>query len=332
MKHALVTGASGFIGLELCRRLRGQGVRVRAQMRRARAAPGPWDEVVSADLAEGSLPAACLEGVDSLFHLAGKVHALSERMDDEEEYRRVNVDGTRLLLEAARRAGCRRFVFLSSVQAMGETASARLDEGSEPHPATAYGRSKLAAEALVLDPALSPPHACCLRPPLVYGPGQKGNLQRMIRAVDQGLFPPLPETGNRRSMVHVQDVVDAAVLAAAHPGARGRTYIVTDGRAYSSREILDAIRGSLRRRVPRWHVPLGALRFLARAGDVVGRLRGRRFVFDSDALEKLIGSAWYSSERISRELGFRASRGFLEALPEIIADYKGGRGAGGPLR
>ena len=293
-------------------------------MRRAWTGPGPWSEVVSADLGEALLPATCLDGVDTVFHLAGKVHALSERMGDDEEYRRVNVEGTRLLLEGARRAGSRRFVFLSSVQAMGETAAGCLDEAAEPHPATAYGRSKLAAEALVLDGSLGPSHTCCLRPPLVYGPGQKGNLHRMIRAVDHRFFPPLPETGNRRSMVHVQDVVEAALLAARRDEAGGRTYIVTDGRAYSSREIFDAIRRVLSRSSPRWHVPLWTLHVLARVGDGVGWLRGRRFVFDSDALEKLVGSAWYSSERISRELGYRPSRSFLEALPEIIADYKTG--------
>jgi UDP-glucose 4-epimerase len=232
------------------------------------------------------------------------------------------VDGTRRLLQAARAASVERFIFLSSVQAMGDTAATCVDETAPSRPATPYGRSKLEAEGLVLDEKNGLPHAVCLRPPLVYGPGQKGNLDRMIRAVDRGLFPPLPDVGNKRSMVHVHDVIDAVLLAAARPEANRRCYIVTDGRAYSSREIHSAIAGSLGKAMPSWHVPLGALRAMARGGDWIGRVQGRRFMFDSEALEKLVGSAWYSSERISRELGFRATLDLTQALPEIVSLYR----------
>ncbi len=318
LRCVLVTGATGFIGRALCGRLREEGVHVRALARRE--AEGPWDEAVRADLATGALPGDCLAGVDTIFHLAAKVHALGDRSREEESYRRLNVDGTALLLEKAREAGVRRFIFFSSVQAMGEETPACLDETTEPKPVTPYGRSKLEAERLVLaSNVLS--HLVCLRFPLVYGPGHKGNLSRMVAAIDRGLFPPLPPVANRRSMIHVRDVVAAALLAARRPEANGRCYIVTDGRTYSSREIEDAIRRALGRRVPRWHVPLLALRLLARGGDALERIRGRRVLFDSSTLQKLVGSAWYSSERIQRELGYRPSVSLLEALPEIVSDH-----------
>jgi len=283
---------------------------------------GPWDESFAVDLGREAPLRNSLAGVQAVFHLAGKVHDLAECTPDPGEYARVNLDGTRRLLEAARAAAVERFVFLSSVQAMGDTASACADETSTPHPATGYGRSKLEAEGLVLNESNGLPHAVCLRPPLVYGPGQKGNLDRMIRAVDRGLFPPLPDIGNKRSMVHVRDVVDAVLLAATRPQANRRCYIVTDGRAYSSREIHGAIADALGKRMPPWHVPLAALRAMARAGDLIGRVGGRRFIFDSAALEKLVGSAWYSSERISGELGFQATTDFAQALPEIVSLYR----------
>jgi nucleoside-diphosphate-sugar epimerase len=125
----------------------------------------------------------------------------------------------------------------------------------------------------------------------------------------------------------VANAVEAACLAAARPAASGQTYIVTDGRPYSSRELYELICKGLGRAIPGWNVPLPVLRGLARAGDVIGRVRRRRFFFDSDALEKLIGSAWYSSEKISRELGYRPSVTFEEALPELVAWYRAADGS-----
>lgn len=206
---------------------------------------------------------------------------------------------------------------------MGEGDGRCLDESFDGQPETPYGRSKLEAERATLEfGRRSGLHVACLRLPLVYGPGTKGNLFRMIAAIDRGIFPSLPESGNHRSMVHVADVVQAAVLAAETPAANGQCYIVTDGGTYSTRELYLLICRGLGRTVPPWRVPLWALRVAAVAGDAIGKVLGRRFVFESDALEKLIGSAWCSSGKISRELGYKATRRFEDALPEIIGPYR----------
>jgi len=313
---ALITGASGFIGRVLCQQLREQGVQVRAGMRQV--AEGPWDEVVLFDLATQKLPADALAGVDTVFHLGGKAHALSETRQDEEEYFRINTEGAGALLEAAKSAGVRRFVFISSVKAMGEGGDVCQDETVSCHPETPYGKSKLAAERLVLEGGYVP-EPVVLRLSMVYGASRKGNLPRMIEAVAKGRFPPLPEVGNRRSMVHVEDVVQAALLAAGKPAAVGQTYIVTDGQGCSTRQLYEWICEALDKPVPAWTIPTGLLKVLAKVGDGFGRVRGRRFVFDSDALDKLIGSACYSSEKIERELGFCARQRLRSALPEVVA-------------
>ncbi len=207
-----------------------------------------------------------------------------------------------------------RFVFFSSVKALGE---AMLDENCGIPPETAYGRSKRKAEELVLNGGYVP-HPCVLRLSMVYGPGSKGNLVRMIEAVVKRRFPPLPRMQNRRSMVHVEDVVQAALLAVEKPEAAGRTYIVTDGQAYSTRQIYEWISEALERPVPSWGIPLVMLKWVARGGDLAGRIRGRRVGFDTDALQKLIGSAWYGSGNIEQELEFLPVRNLRESLPEII--------------
>jgi len=154
---------------------------------------------------------------------------------------------------------------------------------------------------------------------MVYGPGVKGNLPRMIEAVAGNRFPPLPETGNKRSLVHVDDVVEAAILAAEKPVAAGQIYIVTDGRPCSTRQMYEWICLALDKPVPKWQVPMALLKAMAMTGDILGRVRGRRFIFDTDALHKLIGSAWYSSGKMERELGFVPKYDLQGSLPSIIS-------------
>lgn len=325
MKNVLVTGASGFIGRHLVKRLARDGHTVRALVRERRSArdlPGGFDIAIG-DVRDSQAMQAAVDGCDTVFHTAGKTHALTELQSDEETYRAVNVDGTRIVLDAAVAGGAERFVFFSSVKAMGEGDSRCLDASFDGRPKTPYGRSKLEGERVALEIGRrTGVHVACLRLPLVYGPGNKGNLFRMIQAVDRGVFPPLPEIGNRRSMVHVVDVVEAALLAAETPAANGQCYIVTDGSAYSTRELYVLICRGLGKAIPFWHVPVWILRMAAKGGDAIGKAMGKRFVFDSDALDKLLGSAWYSSERISRELGYKPVIRIEKALPELIGWYR----------
>ena len=192
-----------------------------------------------------------------------------------------------------------------------------LDESCVALPDTPYGQSKLAAEKLVLQGGYVP-HPVAIRPCLVYGPTPKGNLEKMIAAVRCGRFPPLPEVGNKRSMVHIDDVIAAALLAAEHPGAQGQVFIAADDAPFSTRQLFEWMCEACGRGVPRWSVPLWVLRLLGRVGDLIGRIRGRRFVFDSDALAKLTGSAWYSSAKLQRELGWKPRHTLRETLPEMM--------------
>ncbi|MDQ3663497.1 MAG: NAD-dependent epimerase/dehydratase family protein, partial [Actinomycetota bacterium] len=190
-------------------------------------------------------------------------------------------------------------------------------------PRTPYGRSKAAAERLVLAVGQEHEmHTCNIRPVLVYGPGVKGNLHKMLRAVDKRRFPPLPEVHNRRSLIYVGDVARALLLAAEHPGAAGQTFVVTDGVEYSTRQLYEAVAGALGRAVPPVSAPLWSLRALARAGDGAGRLIGRRTPIDTPALGRLVESAWYSSDRIRDELGYEPLSTFDTALPEMVAHYR----------
>ncbi len=316
---ALVSGASGFIGPSLCRRLKVAGWHVRAIMRRPM--PGPWDASVLVDLGREPVPLKTLADVDCVFHLAGKAHALAQGSGADEEYRLANCQSTLDLLAASRAQGVRGFVYFSSVKAIGKGDGPGSNPGFEPACLSPYGRSKRAAEDAVLASG-AVPHPVVLRPSLVYGPNPKGYLELLIRAVRAGWFPPLPDLGNARSMVHRDDLVEAALRCTLDPRARGQTYVVTDGTPYSTRQIYEFILASLGRRVPGWTLPPGLLRVAALGGDALGRMRGRRFVFDSAVLDKLIGSALYDGGQICRELGFAPYRHLGESMAEIVASTR----------
>ena len=314
MKNVLVTGASGFIGSQLCEHLQNQGYKVRT-LTRSPSAVG--DENWAMDLAADPCPPGLCSGIDIVFHLAGKAHALAENQQDENTYRQINTAGTQKLLEAAQKSQVKAFVFFSSVKAVGDNCLQPMDETVNTPADSPYGLSKYAAEQLVLKGGYVS-HPVVIRPSMVYGNSRKGNLPRMISAIRRGLFPPLPELHNRRSMIHVADVVSAAILAAESPQAAGQIYILTDNQNYSTRQLYDLIRTNLGKPPVKWTVPLQFLKTLGMLGSAIGRLTGRRFIIDNDSLQKLTGSACYSSAKITKELGFYPQQTLQQSLPEIM--------------
>ena len=191
-----VSGSGGFIGGRLVRALTS-------------------DSLQLIPLGRGVLPEP-KDGIDTIFHCAGYAHAFSSlSTDDAAMHWQGNFECTRNLVDAAGKAGVQRFVFLSSVKAMAELGNSLIDEGFLGEPETAYGQSKRSAELAVIEAGKRyGMHVVNLRLAMVYGSGGRGNLERMGRLVRRGLFPPLPETGNHRSLVHVDDVVSAMRVVA----------------------------------------------------------------------------------------------------------------------
>jgi nucleoside-diphosphate-sugar epimerase len=124
------------------------------------------------------------------------------------------------------------------------------------------------------------------------------------------------------STCHSETPYGKSGQAAGKIEAIGQTYLVTDGQPYSTRELYEWIFQVLGKPVPAWRIPEVVLRVLAKIGDAIGALRGRRFMFDSDTLEKLAGSAWYSSQKIEQEQGFRAKYHLQDSLPDIIKSLR----------
>lgn len=311
----LVTGATGFLGPRLCERLRSEGERVVGMGRQRQ--DGPWDDFLEFDLVADAFGQSALQGITTIFHLASKAHSVAETGADAASYRPVIVDGTRKLVEAARKKGIKRFIYVSSIKAMGEgnppeLPLAAMDE-SWPHtPQSPYGQAKAEAERIVMDAGFA--HAVVLRPVMIFGPGEKGNLPRLVQAIQRGRFPPLPENGNKRSMIHIDDVVEFALRAATYPIAAGKTYILSNPNPLSTRELYNMIREALGLEPWCWSIPFFLLRGAALSGTLLGSLLKRKMPLDRQTLGKLTGSAWYTAARAEGELDYTACHSVKEWL------------------
>jgi len=318
MKHVLVTGASGFIGWRLCQRLVDDGCIVRALLRTPQE--GPWQESVLGDLEH--LPDDLMQGIDTVFHLAGKVHALQPTWQDDEEQFRINAGGTRRLVALADSAQVKRLGYFSSLSIFGMPPKGQsYDENGALDYQNIYGLSKYYTECNYIFSGNDIPHVTVLRPAMVYGPSCKGNMNRMIEAILKGRFPSIPQGYGFRSMVHVDDVVEAALLVASRDEAAGEAFNLTDGSAYSSRQLYDWISYQLGKTPSRWTMPVWLFRLMAFVGDAIGIVFGKRFIFDSSTFQKLFANARYSSGKIEKVLGFHPKHRLQESLPDIVKEY-----------
>ena len=298
MTKYLVTGSTGFIGNKLTKHLAEMKVLVRILSRKNQSNY----ETVVCDLQSDVIPDDALDNIDTVFHLAGFAHDMRDASKIADLYYKVNVSATVQLANLAVKSGVKRFVFVSSVKAGGNPPLGTCaNEKDQKNTEDVYGKTKREAELKLLEIGKdSGMHVSIIRPSLVYGPNVKGNLQLMLSGVRAGWFPPLPETGNRRSMIHVDDLVRAILLIAEDKQANGEIFIATDGTPHSSREIYSVICNITGKPVPKWSVPKFLFNLIALTSPKI-----------KYKVDKLLGDECYSSEKLEA-LGFKSKRTLKE--------------------
>jgi len=282
-----LTGSTGFIGRHLLRELPKRGYRLRVLLRRPTSLPTNTASAVIGDIARPQNMAAALQDVDAVIHSAGLAHAMSGIPED--DYRVINTEATINLARAAKRAGAKRFVFLSSIRAQcGPSADDVQTEALEPRPTDAYGRSKLAAERGLAELDID---WVALRATLAYGPGVKGNMAELMRLARLPWPLPLGGLRARRSLLAVENLLAAVETVLTTPQALRRPLIVADPRAVTVADMIAAMRGGLGRRPGVFSVPpaLLALSFHAAGKDYVYERLSGALVADPSAL---MGLGW----------------------------------------
>jgi UDP-glucose 4-epimerase len=322
LRRVVVTGATGFIGGPLCAELAARGVEVVAAGRR-RPISGSV-EWVRVDLPK-DVPERAFEGVDTVFHLAGRAHALGRSQDDAEAHDAVNREGTRAVARAAGAAGVGRLILMSSVKAMRAPGRERVREDDSGFPSDPYGLSKRLGEQEAVEAgARNDMEVVILRPALVYGPGVKGNLAHLLELIQAGRRLPLPRVDNRRSLVGLTDLLRCCFLSAQSRAAAGRTYVLTDGEVYSTERIIRALADAAGTdALPKARVPAPVLGMAARLGDRAERITGRQLPLNSAVLERLLGNAEYEARRAPIELGFTPSHSLEDVAAAMLTHVSG---------
>lgn len=310
----LVTGASGFVGLQVCAGLRRRGHQVRAAVRSGRL-PIEDIEAVAFDAIDGSTNwAGTLAGVDAVIHLAARVHVVKDKAADPlAEFLKVNLHGTENLALQAVRAGVKRLVYASTVKVNGERTSGAgsFSESDPPDPHDPYGMSKWQAEqALQRIAGETGLEVVVVRPPLVYGPGVKGNFLSLLDVLDKGVPLPLAGARNLRSLVYVGNLADALIVCATHPAAAGQTYLVSDGEDVSTAQLVARISAALGRKNRSYYAPPVLLRA---AAMVLGR---------TEQVDRLFGSLRVNDEKIRRELGWVPPWSMARGLRATVDSYR----------
>lgn len=316
VRRVLVTGASGFVGQKLCSRLLEQGYQVRAAVRTDDGNRTPEqsgrgvraERVIVKDLTDPSRWAAAMSEMDGIVHLAARVHVMREAVANPlEEFRRINLKATERLARQAAQVGVRRFVYLSTIKVNGErTFGEPFRETDSPEPDDAYAISKWEAErALAQVSRETGLEVVIVRPPLVYGPGVKGNFLSLLRLVHAGVPLPLAGVNNRRSFVALDNLVDLIAKCIEHPRAAGEVFLAADQKDLSTPELVRLISKSMGKATRLFPFPPALLQMASR---IVGKM---------PVYERLCGSLAVDASKANNVLGWTPVSSVEEAMDKM---------------
>ena len=314
MNHILITGITGFVGQALLKKLQGMDVVVRGAIRdlSTNIMEQPEELVAVGDIGPGTDWSYALDGIDVVIHLAGKAHVTDGGEDQTKEFHRVNTQGTAHLCRMAVSYGVRRFIYISTVKVHGETSAVEpFSEKDIPAPTGGYATSKFEAEQSIhAITANSDMKAIILRPPMIYGPGLKGNLPRLIRLIDTGVPLPLSSIKNRRSLLNISNLTDLIARLINHPVSGARTFLVSDGQDLSTRDLVYLLAKAMGKKARLF--PCSPSIIMSIAGPLKRK----------DDIERILGSLFVDSSFVQKELNWKPPHSVWSGLKDTVTWYR----------
>jgi nucleoside-diphosphate-sugar epimerase len=320
--RVLVTGATGFLGGHVVEVLAARGDHVRALVRKT-SNKKHLEKLAGVELFEGSVEQVervreAVDGVDAVVHCAGIVKARSV-----DEFFAVNVGGTSNLVEAARKRGkgLKRFVHVSSLEACGPSADGAAVPADQENPVTAYGRSKLAAEKVVLSAKDEMP-VVLLRPAAIYGP-RDAEILDAFKSVQRGVLPVINGGRSKAIFIYATDCAEACVRAIDADVPSGRVYFVDDGcGAIAMSTMFADFERALGKKAFRATLPMPLLMTVARGVEAFGRITNRPVMLTREKAAMLVQDWVCSSEATRKELGWEPKVPWGEGVPRAVAWYR----------
>ena len=312
-----VTGANGFIGQALCRRLIRDDYSVVGTVRKGKTSQAPSGALAVEidDINKSTRWGRALSDADIVVHTAARVHTKDHPASEPlAAYRAVNVFGTENLARQAAESGVKRFVYISSIKVNGEESWRPYTEADRPAPVDSYGISKMEAERrLRIVSSDTKMAVIILRPPLVYGPNVKANFLKLLKTIDRGTPLPFASVKNQRNLIFVKNLVHAILVCIRHPGASDRTFLVSDREAVSTPELIGSIAALMHKPSRLFSVPDLLL-------HIGGRLAGKGPVMD-----RLVGSLTIDTSKITEDLDWHPPFSLTEGLEKTVAWFQGAK-------
>jgi nucleoside-diphosphate-sugar epimerase len=321
MKTILITGATGFIGGHLIDRLQQQSWQLIAAVRKdSSQLPAQVKSIVIGEITPDTDWGEALRSVDIVIHLAARAHILQDTAADPAiEFMRTNAHSTENLAKQAIAAGVKQFVFISSIGAMGSTSYNVLTETALCQPDTPYGCSKLAAEQALISIASGTEMSWTIfRPTLVYGAGNPGNMERLIKLIRTGLPLPFASIQNQRSLVYVGNLVDAIAVSLAHELAVDRTFIISDDQVISTPELVRAIATTLNLTCTLLPFPPKIFQLAGKFGDSLQQIFDRSLALNSRTIDSLTSSLSVDTQHLKTTLNWQPPFTFEQGLVKTL--------------
>lgn len=321
MPTILITGATGFIGGHLIDRLQHLPYNLVASVRKDPSQlPPDVKSIIIGEITPDTDWSEALIGVDIVIHLAARAHILQDTAADPAiEFMRSNAQSTENLAKQAVIAGVKQFIFISSIGAMGSSCEDVFTETALCQPDSAYGNSKLAGEQALISVASETGMSWTIfRPTLVYGAGNPGNMERLIKLIRTGLPLPFASIQNRRSLVYVGNLVDAIVHSLYHELAFDRTFLISDDRVISTPELVRSIATTLNLPCTLFPFPPQLFQLTGKLGDLLQQLFHRPLPLNSRTIDSLTSSLSVDNQYLKTTLNWQPPFTFEQGLLKTL--------------
>lgn len=317
--RVLVTGANGFVGSTIAAHCQRAGMHVSTTGRTLRDAEH-LPRYVTADLTEENSLTEMMFDIDAVVHAAGLAHQFDKGLGDA-PFMAVNVRGTENAARSAVMSGVKHFVLISSVSVYGAHEESSCDESAACRPHGPYAQSKFEAEQRAVE-IFKDTGTCLtiLRLATVYGEGDRGNVARLMRAIERGRFLWIGKGTNRKSLIHCDDVARACVVVLASTCAGTNIYNVS-APVRKMHEVVEGLAAALGRPAPRWHIPQSVALSLASLLSSVAR-RDSKFGRVKETIEKWLADDVYDAQKFEKRFDFEPQVNLEEGLRREVAWHR----------